>query len=108
MPGNRGGSSSEYHQLGSNAALFKCCQHSCSSKHIRARCLRYSDGERRLTNLLHLAELLHRLCRESRLGMSGLLKRLKRGNPKADAAHRDEYELRLEQDARAGAGRHGA
>jgi exodeoxyribonuclease V beta subunit len=68
---------------------------------VRARLLSYPDGERRLTNMLHLAELLHRLCNESRLGMNGLLKRLGEQIRDRNATHSEEYELRLERDEKA-------
>ena len=41
---------------------------------VRARLLAFPDGERRLTNLLHLSEVLHRASVEHRLGIAGLLK----------------------------------
>jgi exodeoxyribonuclease V beta subunit len=41
---------------------------------VRPRLLAFPDGERRLTNLLHLSEVLHRASVENRLGVSGLLK----------------------------------
>ena len=45
-----------------------------SRRRVRRRLLSYPDGERRLTNFLHLAELLHTACVEHRLGMNGLMK----------------------------------
>ena len=41
---------------------------------VRTRLLAFPDGERRLTNLLHLSEVLHRASVENRLGVAGLLK----------------------------------
>ena len=67
---------------------------------VRERLLAWPDGERRLTNVLHLAELLHRAAVEARLGVSGLLKWLSR--QVADEADRsEEDQLRLESDERA-------
>lgn len=68
---------------------------------VRERLLGFPDGERRLTNLLHLAELLHRLCEESRLGMGGLVKRLGEQIRGRNAGREEEYELRLERDEKA-------
>ncbi|MBA3962344.1 MAG: UvrD-helicase domain-containing protein [Chthoniobacterales bacterium] len=68
---------------------------------VRERLLSFPNGERRLTNLLHLAELLHGLCQESRLGMTGLLKRLGEQIRERNAAREEEYELRLERDEKA-------
>ena len=66
----------------------------------RARLLRHPDGERRMTDLLHLAELAHAAEAEAGLGLSGLLGWLHdhRQNPK-DAG--EAAEARLETDARA-------
>ncbi len=62
-----------------------------------ARLLGLIDGERRLTNLLHLAELIHRAEVRGRLGGGGVLRWLARQmadrRQQADAA-----ELRLESD----------
>jgi exodeoxyribonuclease V beta subunit len=64
---------------------------------VRSRLLSYADGERRLNNLLHLIELLHRACAENRFGIDGLLRWLRR-QISADVQTREEYELRLESD----------
>ena len=41
---------------------------------VKRRLASLPDGERRLTNLLHLLELLHRASIEEKLGVEGLLK----------------------------------
>jgi exodeoxyribonuclease V beta subunit len=65
---------------------------------IRPRLLALADGERRLTNVLHLAELIQTACVEQRLGIGGTQKWF--AAQIADAAEgRDENaELRLERD----------
>jgi exodeoxyribonuclease V beta subunit len=67
---------------------------------VRSRLLSYLDGERRLTNLLHLGELLHRMCVEGQLGMTGLGKRLGELIAGTDMQS-EEYEIRLESDEEA-------
>jgi len=68
------------------------------SEHVRPRLLALLDGERRLTNLLHLSELLHQAATTQRLGIASLLKWL--GDQRADGAPKsEERELRLESDA---------
>ena len=63
---------------------------------IPQRLLAFRDGERRLTNLLHLAELLH-IASRSHPGMAGLLKWL--GDRRRDPSSQDEeQQLRLESD----------
>ncbi len=67
---------------------------------LRPRLLAYTDGERRLTNLLHLVEVLHSACVENRFGMDGLTGWL--AQQISDRREiRDEYELRLESDENA-------
>ncbi len=69
---------------------------------IAERLLAYHDGERRLTNVLHLSELLQRAETEQKLGMTGLcswlttqLLSVKAKSGKNDA---EEQQLRLESD----------
>jgi len=64
---------------------------------VAARLLAHPDGERRLTNLLHLGELLHRREREGRPGMEGLIKWLSR-HRLGTAPEQEEFQLRLESD----------
>ncbi len=68
------------------------------------RLLSYVDGERRVTNLLHLGDLLHAAARRERLGLSGIVRWLgaMRATPHAKGHLEGEAaELRLESDARA-------
>ncbi|HEX7470190.1 MAG TPA: UvrD-helicase domain-containing protein, partial [Verrucomicrobiae bacterium] len=64
---------------------------------VRQRLLAFPDGERRLTNVLHLGEALHKAEGEFRFGVGGLLKWLgEQMNP--DALTAEEHQLRLERD----------
>lgn len=68
------------------------------------RLLSLWDGERRLTNLLHLAELLHTTAIEEELGPAGLLRWFE--EVRQDEGRRGEMapealQLRLESDAKA-------
>ncbi len=67
---------------------------------VRARVLAFPDGERRLTNLLHLLEVLHRVSVENRLGISGLLKWIGEQGESEDQVA-EEHQLRLETDEKA-------
>ena len=64
---------------------------------VRARLLCLPDGERRLTNLLHLVELLHAACGQNRFGIDGIISWF-RGQISDAGEAREEYELRLESD----------
>jgi exodeoxyribonuclease V beta subunit len=67
---------------------------------VRARLLAFPDGERRLTNLLHLSEVLHRVSVENRLGISGLLKWIGEQR-EVEGQVAEEHQLRLETDEKA-------
>jgi exodeoxyribonuclease V beta subunit len=67
---------------------------------VRPRLLAFPDGERRLTNLLHLSEVLHRASVENRLGVSGLLKWISEQWEPGDQVA-EEHQLRLETDEKA-------
>ena len=59
--------------------------------------LRFPDGERRITNVLHLAELLETASRAEHLGAARLVQWLKKRRASEEAAA-DEFQLRLESD----------
>jgi exodeoxyribonuclease V beta subunit len=64
--------------------------------HARARLLGLPSGERRLTNFLHLAELLHATARELNLGPAALVRWF--AAELNSSAGGEERELRLESD----------
>lgn len=64
---------------------------------LRQRLLAFPDGERRLTNVLHLAEALHQASLERRLGPAGLQQWLADHIASEDKAA-EEHQLRLERD----------
>ncbi len=65
-----------------------------------ARLLGLRDGERRMTNLLHLAELLHNAVTTEHLGPSGLLRWFE-ARLNGEVAPGDDAQLRLESDEHA-------
>jgi exodeoxyribonuclease V beta subunit len=86
----------EYHEQWAQQGFIRMFRRLIHAEGVRRRLLSYRDGERRMTNLLHCAEILHRAESEQTLGMEGLVQWLseKRSN---DAAA-DEDQLRLETD----------
>ena len=65
--------------------------------HVQKRLLAHDDGERRLTNVLHLCELIHRESRHQLLGMEEILRWLKQQQDHATTDSKAR-ELRLESD----------
>jgi len=68
---------------------------------VRQRLLRDFDGERRITNLFHLVELLHTAEAETHRGPLGMLDWLTRMRADAVGMARETAQLRLESDAQA-------
>ncbi len=91
----------KHHQLWRERGFIQMLRHLSAAHGVRRRLLSFPDGERRLTNFLHLAELLHAACVEEQLGMNGLLKWLGQQMEGAHFAEREEHELRLESDEKA-------
>ena len=87
-----------YHDLWQKFGFLRMFRSLTEGEAIRTRLLLYPDGERRLTNLLHLAELLHGQESESQPGTGGLLKWLAEARDPA-TPRREEHQLRLESDA---------
>ncbi|MEK6655406.1 MAG: exodeoxyribonuclease V subunit beta [Thermodesulfobacteriota bacterium] len=89
-----------YHELWRKGGLLKMFRRLLEREEVRSRLLAFPDGERRLTNLLHLSEVLHREASVKKPGMAALLKWLSEhrdpGTPRGE-----EHQLRLESDSRA-------
>lgn len=89
-----------YHRIWQRHGFFRMFSHFMAREGVKGRLRALADGERRLTNLLHLAELLHQADRHQATGPEGLLKWLANQRQR-DAAAADAEMLRLESDARA-------
>ncbi len=87
----------EYNALWERHGFIGMFRYFLSNENVRERLLTFPDGERRLTNILHLTEVLHTESIERKLGISGMIKWLAcQRDP--DALRSEEYELRLESD----------
>ncbi|MDY0004052.1 MAG: UvrD-helicase domain-containing protein, partial [Polyangia bacterium] len=75
-----------------------------AEQEVPSRLLAMPDGERRLTNFLHLGELLHLASRRQRLGLEGLaswVSRARGGAALEGVTDRDAKQVRVESDDRA-------
>jgi exodeoxyribonuclease V beta subunit len=88
----------EYSQTWQAQGFMPMFQRLLVQERVKQRLLRRPDGERRLTNLLHLAELIHRASAERHRGLNGLIKWLSSQRDPA-IARVAEHPLRLESDA---------
>jgi exodeoxyribonuclease V beta subunit len=88
----------DYNDLWEQYGFISMFRYFLSKETVRERLLTYPDGERRLTNILHLMEVLHTESVGQKLGMTGLIKWLSRQRDE-HTLRLEEYELRLESDA---------
>ncbi|MBT8372503.1 MAG: exodeoxyribonuclease V subunit beta, partial [Deltaproteobacteria bacterium] len=89
-----------YHRSWKKDGFIAMFRRFLAAENVRTRLLSRSNGDRRLTNLLHVAEILHAAATEKNLGMTGLLKwfftQIDPETPKQEI-----HQLRLESDDQA-------
>jgi exodeoxyribonuclease V beta subunit len=90
----------EYFRLWTRYGFIRMFRLLMVEEKVRGRLLSFFDGERRLTNLLHLAEILHQESSEKKLGITGLLKWLSEQR-NAEMPESETHQLRLESDDQA-------
>lgn len=91
---------SRYHKIWQNHGFIRMFREMMRECQWLTGLMSYRDGERRLTNLYHLAETLNEIEMTRRLGMSGLLKWLDEKRL-ANMIPAEEHQLRLESDENA-------
>lgn len=89
-----------YLQLWQRSGFMAMFRMLLTREKIRQRLLAFADGERRLTNVLHLAEILHQESVKRNLGTGGVLKWLAEQR-NVESLRLEEHQLRLESDERA-------
>ncbi len=85
-----------YHHLWLEQGFMTMSQSFLACEGVRGRLLRRPDGERRLTNLLHCFEVIHKAAHERGLGVEGLLTWF--GERVSGGEEAEEYQIRLETD----------
>ncbi len=86
----------DYHELWEARGFMAAFRKFMSDYQVRRKLLAHTYGERRLTNVLHLAELIHTAVSEQDLGLNGVLNWIREQRVSEEA--REEQELRLERD----------
>jgi len=90
----------EYRKIWDTSGFIRMFRRFISQENILTRLISLPEGERRATNLLHLAEILHQTAVEKKLGMTWLVKWLsEQRHP--NSPRPKEHELRLESDENA-------
>jgi exodeoxyribonuclease V beta subunit len=89
----------EYHELWRNRGFIRMFRRMLSDYQVRKNILALPGGDRKLTNILHLSELIHGESVRNRPGINALLSWYyqQRFSPEGS----DENELRLERDDQA-------
>ena len=87
-----------YHQLWRDAGFVRMFRQLLHELDVERRLLTYRDGERRLTNLYQLSELLHQQDSSAQPGVDGLLKWFSRQRQDG-VSKAEEHQLRLESDS---------
>ncbi|MEY2563167.1 MAG: exodeoxyribonuclease beta subunit [Verrucomicrobiota bacterium] len=88
---------SEWRQLWTNGCFTAMFRHLLVSQQVRARLVQLPAGERRLTNYLHLAELLHEAESTRGLTPDGICSWI-REQRQSERVSEDRFQLRLESD----------
>jgi exodeoxyribonuclease V beta subunit len=86
-----------YRQIWEEDGFFSMFTQLLRQEQVLENLLRYLDAERRITNLLHVAELLEAACKAEHLGPSRLVQWLEERRISDEAAP-DAFQLRLESD----------
>ena len=86
-----------YHDLWNSQGFLPMFQQLLIEKSVKPRLITLADGERKLTNILHLKELIHDCLSQENLGMSAAVKWFSE-QVHADDHHQEEEQLRLETD----------
>ncbi|MDY6967576.1 MAG: exodeoxyribonuclease V subunit beta [Spirochaetota bacterium] len=86
----------QYHDLWVQHGFMSMFSVLMKNENVRIKMLSFPDGERRMTNLLHCIEILHRAEVDLKLGLEGLLKWFIEKCSIEDRS--DENQIRLETD----------
>ncbi|MCX5894274.1 MAG: exodeoxyribonuclease V subunit beta [Proteobacteria bacterium] len=89
----------QYHDRWAQHGFIRMFSTLMKQEGVRLRLIAYRDGDRRMTNLLHGAEVLHRAEIEHQYGMENLIKWLAEKRREKDVS--EENQIRLETDENA-------
>ena len=89
---------SRYRDRWSHSGFIQMFRAFLLGERVRSRLLSMPDGDRRVTNLLHLAELLQRAANEQRFGPAALMRWFVAQRSTETPSREDDSVLRLERD----------
>ena len=85
----------QWHYLWQKKGFLPMMHELMHTEKMHQHLLNYDDGERRLTNVIHLSELIHKQSKRQSLSMEEVLRWLRKQQQNSDSK---ESELRLESD----------
>ncbi len=93
----------ELNLIWNNRSFIEMFNHLCTHRNVRKTVLQQRNGERKLTNFLQLAEILHKQESLHQLGVNGTVAWLEKqcGDNTGKDKEDPEFELRLESDSQA-------
>ncbi|MDY6933755.1 MAG: exodeoxyribonuclease V subunit beta [Spirochaetota bacterium] len=90
---------SQYNDLWTRYGFVRMFRVLLKGENVRIKLLSYPDGERRITNLLHCSEVLHRGEVENKLSIDGLLKWFRLKLFQGDESEENQIRLETDEDA---------
>jgi len=87
----------EYFKLWNRYGFIRMFRLFMTQQEVKKRLLSLDDGERRLTNILHISEILHKISEDKNAGMAGLIKWLSEQRDPS-TPRLEKHQLRLESD----------
>jgi len=87
----------EYFKVWNRYGFIRMFRLFMTQQEVKKRLLSLDNGERRLTNILHILEILHKESEEKNVGMTGLIKWLSEQRDPS-TPRLEEHQLRLESD----------
>jgi exodeoxyribonuclease V beta subunit len=89
-----------YHETWNQRGFIQMFRLFLAEENVLPKLMAFPDGERRNTNVLHLAEVLHQVSMEKKFGITELLKWLSEQRD-SRTPRLEEHQLRLESDENA-------
>lgn len=89
----------EYHDLWIRKGFYAMIRHFMKNQNLRSKILACEGGERKLTNILQIIEILHKVQLEKKLNISGSIRWMQHMQENAENGEENEIRLETDQDA---------
>lgn len=89
----------EYHDLWLKKGFYSMVRCFMKHQHLRSRILSYEGGERQLTNILQIIEIIQKAQLEKKLNMTGAIRWMQHMAEGTESGEESEIRLETDQDA---------